>query len=185
MLQASSMTPTNPSPYGRLVQLGFVVPDLGASVESWLARGIGPFFEMQHVALPKQTYRGAPTNIDMSVAIAYSGGVQMELIEQHDDAPSLYRDFLAQNPAGGLHHMAFMTPRYDEAVAAAQSSGQAVLQEWVNVLGGRFAYLEPRAGDGTYVELIEEQKMLVRLFAMMQSAAETWDGSAPRRPIGG
>jgi hypothetical protein len=173
------------SPYGPLVQLGFVVPSLDAAVDSWLARGVGPFFEMRHVALPKQSYRGAPTNVDMSVAIGYSGGIQLEIIEQHNDAPSLYRDFLETTPAGGLHHVAFMTPRYDEALASAKASGQAVLQEWVNAMNGRFAYLEPREGDNVYVEILEEQKMLVRIFEMMRKAAESWDGSAPRRPLGG
>lgn len=173
-----------PSVYGTMVQLGFVVPSLEQAVESWLARGVGPFFEMRHVSLPKQTYRGAPTNVDMSVAIGYSGGIQLELIEQHDESPSLYRDFLREAPAGGLHHVAFMSPRYDEALEHAEASGHPVVQEWVNALGGRFAYLEKRASDGTYVEILEEQKMLTRLFEMMKGAAASWDGSSPRRPIG-
>jgi hypothetical protein len=38
----------------------------------------------------------------MGVALGYSGPIQIELIVQHNDAPSLYRDFLAERPQGGL-----------------------------------------------------------------------------------
>ena len=97
--------------FGQLMQLGHVVPNLTDAIQYWLDRGVGPFYEMTHVRLAKQLYRGEPTDVDMGVALSYSGPIQIELIVQHNDVPSLYRDFLAERPQGGLHHVAFATAR--------------------------------------------------------------------------
>ena len=105
--------------FGRLMQLGHVVPNLEDAIQYWLDRGVGPFYEMTHVRLAKQVYRGAPTDIDMGVALSYSGSLQIELIVEHNDAPSLYKDFLVEHPEGGLHHLAFITETMDEAIADA------------------------------------------------------------------
>jgi methylmalonyl-CoA/ethylmalonyl-CoA epimerase len=174
---------SKPSAFGTLVQTGFVVSDYEAAVNYWLELGVGPFFEMPHVPLPKQMYRGEPTNVDMSVAIGYSGATQVEIIVQHNDAPSLYRDFIAET-GGGLHHLGFLSDDYDAAVVRATSLGQPVVQEWMDVMGGRYAYLARLAQAGAYIEVIEGQKMLKGVFAMIREASESWDGADPRRSFG-
>ena len=50
--------------------------------------------------------------IDMSAAIAYSGDLQIELIYQHDDAPSIYSEF-SRGGRSGLQHMGVMTDSVD------------------------------------------------------------------------
>ena len=49
-------------------------------------------------------FRGKLTKIDMSAAIAYSGDLQIELIYQHDDAPSIYTE-LPRGGRSGLQHI--------------------------------------------------------------------------------
>lgn len=170
---------------GNILQAGFVVAEdqYEATLEYWLSQGVGPFFEMPHVELPEQQYRGKPTSVDMSVAIAYSGDTQVEIIVQHNDAPSLYLDFVGRH-GGGLHHLAYLSEHFDEQVAAAAERGQPVVQLWKNALGSRFAYYEPLPGVGSCVELIEADPVITRVFAMMEKAARDWDGSAPRRKLG-
>ena len=51
-------------------------------------------------------YRGEPTEPVVSIAFANSGDLQVELIEQEDDAPSIYREFLDAGREG-FHHLAW------------------------------------------------------------------------------
>ena len=50
----------------------------------------------------------APCTVDFSVAIGYWGDTQIELIQQHNDAPSIYREFL-QKGYRGMQHMCVVT----------------------------------------------------------------------------
>ena len=92
--------------FGPCVQQGYVVPDIFAAMEHWLARGVGPFYIEQHIS-PEAEYDGRSYIPDISVAFAYSGDQQIELVQQHDDQETVYSEFLAANPAGGLQHPAF------------------------------------------------------------------------------
>lgn len=170
--------------FGQLLQLGHVVPDLNAGIRYWLDRGVGPFFEMSHVRLPVQMYRGEPTDVDMGVALSYSGPIQIELIVQYNEAPSLYRDFLAEHPGGGFHHIAFVTESLDAAVTHGESLGTPLVQHWTDQLGGRYAYLERVSPAQPYVELLEATPTLLGFFEQIEKAAGSWDGAEPHRVIG-
>lgn len=47
-----------------------------------------------------------------SIALANSGPLQIELIQQRNDAPSMYRDFLAEGHEG-LQYVAYWTEDFD------------------------------------------------------------------------
>ena len=61
---------------------------------------------LPHLKQSGSVYRGRPTEPVASIAFANSGELQIELIEQEDDSPSIYREFL---DAGhdGFHHLAW------------------------------------------------------------------------------
>ena len=80
-----------------IMQFSYVVRDLDAAIEHWAGNlQVGPFFVAPHVPYTRCLYRGTPTDLDMSVAIAYTGDTQIELVQQHNDAPSIFRDFLSR-----------------------------------------------------------------------------------------
>ena len=84
----------------RLFQLGFVVDDLIAAAERWVrVFGVGPFHVLPRIEIAS-TYRGADSMVDMQVAVAQAGPVQIELIQQHCDRPSIYRDLFAVGEGG-------------------------------------------------------------------------------------
>ena len=124
-----------------------------------------------------------PTDVDISVAISYSGLIQVELILQHNDARSLYRDFLAERPEGGLHHLAFVTHDLDAAAVEAEQLGTPIVQQWGDQLGGRYAYLD-RTGTEPYVELLEATPTLLGFFEQIERACAEWDGENPHRIVG-
>ena len=55
-------------------------------------------------------YKGQPSPVDISLALANSGTLQIELIQQRNDAPSLYLDFL-QAGHEGLQHLGYGSSR--------------------------------------------------------------------------
>src|SRR6476619_2642480 len=54
------------------------------------------------------TYYGARSDAENLVAIAYSGGIFIELI-QPISGNSIFKDYIDNNPAGGVQHIAYST----------------------------------------------------------------------------
>lgn len=55
-----------------IVQVAWVVDDLERAMSQWLKRGVGPFFTLD-VDLPNVLYRGQPSSLIMSLAMAQAG----------------------------------------------------------------------------------------------------------------
>src|SRR5262249_38667574 len=73
--------------------------------------GVGPWFYIEHLSVPDFTYKGQPSPVNVSLALANSGPLQVELIQQRNDAPSLYRDFLNAGHEG-LQHVGYGTKNF-------------------------------------------------------------------------
>jgi hypothetical protein len=139
-----------------ITQMGYVVTDLESAMARWSQTlGIGPFDTISHVKVDDGVYRGAPTSVDISVAIAESGNIQIELIEQHNDVASCYRDLFAPGTEG-LHHVAVHTADYDTEVARYESLGAA--QAFGGIYEGtRFVYMDTSASLGIMIEVVESR----------------------------
>lgn len=111
---------------GPATQLGFVVRDIEAAMRHWIdVFGVGPFIFMEHgVSQPVGiTYhRGEPVQVELKLAFAYMGDVQIELIEQTNDATSPYTDFLKAGREG-LQHLGFWVHDHDEATKRVEAAG--------------------------------------------------------------
>ncbi|MFV3130437.1 VOC family protein [Niveispirillum sp. KHB5.9] len=171
--------------FGPIMQNGFVVRDLEAAMRHWVGLGVGPFFVLPRVEFAEVTYRGRPTQVEMAVATSYSGSLQIELVQQLNDAPSIYQEFLDQGRAG-LHHVGVATTDYAADLARVMASGLDVAMGGSTAAGTGFAYFDS-AGDfqGSMVELFEATPGLMKFFAKVEAASRGWDGTDPiRRPRG-
>jgi hypothetical protein len=171
---------------GLPMQLGFVVPDLDAAIRHWVSLGVGPFFLLEHIAFAECSYRGKPARFDLSVAIGQWGPVQVELIRQHDDVPSIYTRFDGSR-AGGLQHVGVMTDSVAADLERLAPLGIEPVQHGSTANGIRFAYVNtdalPGAHPGGMVELIERGPAIDGFFRLVREAAAGWDGRDPlRRP---
>jgi hypothetical protein len=145
---------------------------------------VGPFFYFERAPLDDFRYRGEPSPLEVSIALANSGALQIELIQQRNDAPSTYRDFLAAGREG-LQHVAYWTTRFDADLARIRARGLEVAQSGqVGGPDGRFVYLATEDHPGTMVELSEVSGAKGRFFEHLASLAQSWDGSEPVRRIG-
>lgn len=171
--------------YGEIRQNGYVVRDIEAAMRHWTeVLGVGPFFYIERVPIEDFRYRGEPSPLEVSIALAQTGPLQIELIEQRNDAPSMYRDFVAAGREG-LQHVAYWTGNFDTLLAEARERGQRVGQSGCIGENGRFAYLETEAHPGTVVEISEISGPKGRFFAHIARVAADWDGTEAVRPVGG
>ncbi len=159
--------------FGPFIQQGWVVPALEPALEHFVALGVGPFFVERHIRPPGEL-DGAPIQADLSAAFAYSGDQQIELIEQHDDTPTIYREYLAGRPEGGLQHLAVWVddiPAKLEELRA-RAPGFRLRQRY----GDAHAYLETTAPPGPMVQLMARIELMTSLFDDIERACKAWDG---------
>lgn len=171
------------SAIGPVMQLAFVPKDFDAAVKHWTeTMGVGPFFYLPDAGLQNAMFNGAPSEAAFGLALAYWGGIQIELIKQHNDAPSIYN---AQPwvGAGGLHHVCLLTDDIDDAKAKATAAG-AELVVTADVPGGGAVFYASTGGAEGLVEVLKPTPDGLGFFEMMRTAAADWDGSDPFRPLG-
>ena len=72
--------------FGDLLQIGFVVPDIEAAMQHWAERlGVGPWYYIERLDVPDFEYMGQPSPVELSLALANSGDMQIELIQQRNE----------------------------------------------------------------------------------------------------
>lgn len=166
--------------FGPILQNGFAVRDWRAAADHWVnVMGVGPFFLMDHIEFEWCEYRGEPVDLDLGVAIAYTGGQQIELVQQYNDAPSIYTEFLAANEPG-LQHMGVFVDDLQATLDERDLRGK-IVQQGRTAAGIDFAYVDTIFHNGTMLELIEADDKVRGAFEFMRKAAEGWDGEEPVR----
>jgi Glyoxalase/Bleomycin resistance protein/Dioxygenase superfamily len=177
-MNAPTPTPTLP---GVIRQIGFVVDDFDKAVTSWLAIGVGPWYVVrgqQQQAL----YRGAACEVTLTIAFANSGDMQVELIQQENDTPSIYTEFLSTK-GEGFNQFAYWTADFDATVASLHDAGWPVVWSGGESDGVRYAYVEPPGGPASIIEIMELNDATTFLGEFVRAAAEGWDGSDPIRSL--
>src|SRR5437588_12532485 len=95
------------------MQFCWVVPDLHAAMASWTkSSGVGPFFYFDNVPVVDPVYRGKTGPVPaITAAIAQAGDVQIELVAQESDEPSIWRELVPKGKTG-FHHAALYCKDY-------------------------------------------------------------------------
>jgi hypothetical protein len=163
---------------GPIRQFGFIVADLDAAIEQWVGLGVAPFMVMRDLKMEQCSYRGALSEPVISLALANSGEMQIELIQQVDDTPSIYREFLDRGELG-FHQVAY----WPEDLAAVRDA--AIADGWTEVWCGDgggttpFSYLERADSPATVVELMELNDGTREMGAAIRDAAAAWKPGQP------
>jgi hypothetical protein len=167
----------------RLLQLGFVSDgDLVGDALKWVnAFGIGPF----HVLGPidaASTYRGQASGITIQVAVAQAGPVQIELIAQRCERPSIFREWRTLH-GGALHQLCTITSDYESKRAQFERMGYAVVTEILAPDGQRIAFVDTVDHFGFYTEIVDATPGFVRGLSVMARTCAEWDGVDPVRIV--
>ncbi len=110
---------------GVIRQIGYIVQDFDKALDEFLALGVGPFYVLRGI---EQTgiYRGQDCTVKLTLGgLANSGDMQIEIIHQDNDAPSIYSEFTSAGGDGFFHQWAYWAEDYDAALAAGQAAGVA------------------------------------------------------------
>ncbi|NDZ18927.1 glyoxalase [Variovorax sp. WS11] len=175
--------PDNPTfiPHGPIFQTAYVVDDLDEALRHWTTvLRIGPFFRIDHVPLEHYSFEGKPSTPDLTIALAYSGEVQVELVAQHNDAPSLYLSHLRAN-GPGFHHVCIRAAGYEAGRASLESAGLTCCSEGRVRNAGRFGYFRPSDPRGLIVEIGEGRPSTQAFFKGIKDASRDWNGLDPVR----
>jgi hypothetical protein len=163
----------------RFFQLGFVVDDVVAAARRWsAAHGVGPFHVLPVVEQPL-VVGGELAPVSIQVGVAQAGPVQIELIQQHCDRPSLYRDW-TQGGGRPLHQLATVTADYDGRRAHLEALGYELAAESAGG-GSRVGYFDTVADFGFYTEVVEERPGFLGQLQRISETCASWDGTDPVR----
>jgi hypothetical protein len=164
----------------RFFQLGHVVDDIVSAARRWSSTfGIGPFHVLPVVDQQLTLGDGEVQTVRIQVAVAQAGPVQIELIQQHCETPSLYRDW-SKDGTSAFHQVATVTTDYAGKKAHFEGLGYDIAAE---SLGGaiRVAYVDTVAAFGFYTEVVEHTPRFLEQLDAISRTCATWDGTDPVR----
>lgn len=167
----------------RFFQMGFVVDDIVATAHRWAeVHGVGPF----HVLPAREvecTHRGVATTVDLQIAAAQAGPVQIELIHQRDDRPSVFREPTFAGPCG-FHQVCTVTEDYAGTLAGYAAKGYEVACEIPGTRGApSVAYVDTFVDFGFYTEVVGSTPLFLEQLAAISATCATWDGTDPVREL--
>ena len=167
---------------GPVRQVAYVVKDIETAMQEWIKLGVGPWFYAAKVPVENFTYKGQPSDVQFVAALTNSGDLQIELIQQLNDGPSLYRDFIASG-AEGIQHISHWldTAGFEKTYRELPASGFIVGHEGTIGPGGRFAYFINRKLPGTILEVSEMSGFKGEYFKAIADICANWDGTDPIR----
>jgi hypothetical protein len=168
--------------FGDITQVAYVTRDLKKALAFFIeTAGIGPWFVAEGRKFPNTTYRGTTFELEMSVGLANSGFIQLEIIQPLGTAKSMYTEWLDRHPSELLvQHLSSWPTRYQETHARALSKGYQVVMEGDTEQGAFVYFQHPDRPEFTFemAELSESRRIL---FEKIRQAAVGWDGKDPIR----
>jgi hypothetical protein len=157
----------------QIIQHAWVVPDLDTAIHHWhRTLGVGPFLVNRNLRISDPLHRGLPRAVPFSTAVAQSGSVQIELVQQHDDGPSAFHDTVSPGTVG-FHHVAIIAEDFDAALLDYAGYETAAQGRFGDI---RFVYLDTSAELGAMLEILEDRPAIRAFFGAIRKANERWDG---------
>ena len=163
--------------FGPIRQIAYVVPEIDAAIETWNQQlGVGPFAVAHEVQpLLGARYRGQPAEpVTLNLGFGYIGDVQLELIEQVNAVPSMYREVVDRG-GFGQHHYAHCVEDFDAAFDHVMANGFEAVVETGAKGYARMSYVESQRVPGLVLELIEWNDLTRPYFDGIQKLVDTAD----------
>ena len=160
-----------------IIQAAYTVADIEEGMRRYTdLLHIGPWFLIGPFVPPKGMYRGTPTKMRVSLALAYSGDLMIELIAQHDQEPSVFQEALKARGGHGFHHWGVGVRDFEKAAANYRSRGYAEAFSDTAPIGCRVIYFDTTRDLPGMTEIIEMNEQAEQVFHSMYQAAQEWDG---------
>ena len=164
-------------PESGIIQMAYVVADIHAAMAQWtLDLHVGPWFLLDRFEGDAPMYRGGPSHAAVTLAMAFAGHMQIELLQPLDDQPSVYRETISAQ-GYGFHHYGIGTRDFDGAVARYEAQGYELAFRAGVPTGGSVGYMDTHGALPGFVEIIELGEGMESAFTTFYAASLSWDGS--------
>ncbi len=100
------------------------------------------------------TYYGKLENAENLVAMTYSGGTFIEII-QPISGKSIFKDYIDNNPTGGIQHIAYSTPiaNLDDVISEFEKKGFEVVSSFDTPIA-KIVFFDTRDEIGVFTEIM-------------------------------
>ncbi|MFO1400333.1 MAG: VOC family protein [Steroidobacteraceae bacterium] len=170
-------------PANGIMQMAYIVKDIHKAMDEWVNKlNVGPWFLLDHFTGINPVYRGQPSRADVTIAMSFAGHMNIELIQPNDAHPSVYKES-ADTKGFGFHHWGLASSDVDADIARYAKLGMQVAFRAGVPTGGDVAYLDTAGTMPGFIELIQTNPLMERIFAGWHGQALAWDGSNPVRPF--
>lgn len=159
------------------MQIAYGVDDVRRAATTWVSRGVGPFFVLDHIEVHNVRVGGAPAVFDHSSAYGQWGSVMVELICEHDRPAEPF-----VHPHG-IHHVAHMVADFGAAQAELIADGRPEALYAETSSGMPFAMHDARLELGHHIEVYETSERLRGFYDVVRAAADGWTGNDPIRTL--
>ena len=168
--------------FGPIFHIGYAVPDMDKALAYWTqVMGVGPFFLERHVTGDNEEYiyKGKQCVQDVTVAHAFTGDLDIELICPNLISPSPICDYLERHPEGGAQHLGVLIEDWDKTMAMPDVQKHLVLEGHAGNI--RLAFVDGFPMGATALELIESSGEIKGKFSKLKTFCNAWDGNDPVR----
>ena len=154
-------------------QIAYYVEDVREAARRHSALfGSGPFFIMNLPPLDV-VYRGNRIAYDQTGAVGQWGKVQVELLQENGDGPSILHELYPKGSGRtGIHHVAMFVDDVEDAVARCKKAGfdeaMRVKPQGTDITA---VFIDAVATHGHFLELYEPKPPLLGLYDMVEKAA--------------
>ena len=138
-------------------QIAWVVRDITVAEKFFKnTMGISNFSDVEIIRVKEfeGTYYGKPSNAESLVAIAYSGGTFIELI-QPLSGNSIFQDYIDKNPSGGIQHVAYSIPfaKLDKVISEFADKGFPVVSSFNHPIA-KIVFFDTYSEAGVMTEIM-------------------------------
>ena len=100
------------------------------------------------------TYYGQPADAENLVTMTYSGGTFIEII-QPVSGQSIFKDYIDNNPTGGIQHIAYSTPiaNLPNVISAFEQKGFTVASSFDTPIA-KIVFFDTREEIGVFTEIM-------------------------------
>ncbi len=141
----------------QFAQIAWVVKDIGKAKTFFKEIvGVSNFSPTDTTRLQDYdgTYYGKPADAENLVAMTYSGGTFIEII-QPISGKSIFKDFIDNHPTGGIQHIAYSTPftNLDNVISGFKNRGFTVVSSFDTPIA-KIVFFDTREEIGVFTEIM-------------------------------
>jgi hypothetical protein len=169
--------------FGEIRQVAYVTRDFDKTVDFFLHTGIGPWFVDKKRLMKGVSYLGNKIDVEMTVGLAYSGSLQLEIVEQTGPSRSIYTDWLDKHPSEMLvQHVSSWPIDFAATEKRVFEAGYRLVMGGM-LSAGMFGYYNHSDHPEFIFEMAEETALRRHIWDAMEKITQSWDGKTdPVRP---